>query len=257
MRNLRVFPDLDRLAQAAAGRVLEVGNTAIAGRGAFTLVLSGGSTPIPVYRLLRQQSQALDWDRVHVFWGDERCLPPGDSQSNYHQARQTLLAHTSITTENVHRIQGELPASQGAGEYQTHLTGFFAKHPALGWQKVAGKRFPSFDLILLGMGDDGHTASLFPGSPALEEITRWVVGVQHDQPPPPLVDRVTFTLPLINSAAYIIFLVSGESKALRLRQVFADELESHLPAGLVRPASGELEWMVDSAAASALSGGIS
>jgi 6-phosphogluconolactonase len=252
MQDILVFPDLSDLAQAAASRVLEIGNNAIASRGAFTLVLSGGSTPLPVYRQLYQQSHALDWSKVHVFWGDERCLPPDDPQNNYRQAWDALLAHVSLPAENVHRIKGELPADQGAGDYQARLSGFFAEHPALTWQEVAGSRFPSFDLILLGMGDDGHTASLFPGSPALDAKIQWVVGVQHALPPPPLVDRVTLALPLINAAAHVIFLVSGESKAIRLGQVFADEIEPHLPAGRVRPASGQLEWMVDSSAARAL-----
>ncbi len=252
MQRLHVFPDLDRLAQKAANRVLEIGNSAIVRRGIFTFVLSGGSTPLPVYRLLRQKSHALDWRRVHIFWGDERCLPPDDPQSNYRQAWEALLVHVSIPAENVHRIKGELPASQGGRDYQDRLTAFFTAYPALDWQEIAGNRFPSFDLILLGMGDDGHTASLFPGSPALDERTQAVVGVEHNQPPPPLVDRVTFTLPMINVAAHAIFLVAGKGKALRLQQVFAGEMETNLPAGRVRLASGQLEWWVDSAAASAL-----
>lgn len=254
MQNLIVFSDLDHLASMAADRVVEIGSSAIDSRGVFTWVLSGGATPLPVYRRFRQQNHILDWSRVHIFWGDERCLPPNDPQSNYYQAEEALLAHVPIPAKNIHRIKGKLPARRGAQDYQAHLAEFFAEHTTLGWQDLGDSRFPSFDLILLGMGDDGHTASLFPGSPALEEMARWVVGVPHNQPPPPLVDRVSFTLPLINSAVHVIFLVSGESKALRLQQVFSEDAEPRLPARRVRPISGRMEWLVDRAAASSMPG---
>jgi 6-phosphogluconolactonase len=254
MNTIQVYPDLDRLAKHASMRILEIGQQAIGSRGIFSFVLSGGSTPQPVYKRLGRARDSLDWSKVHVFWGDERCLPPEDPQSNYGMARESLLAQVPIPDDNVHRIKGELPPVEAAEDYQHRIAITFKNHPGLAWCETSDGVIPSFDLILLGMGSDGHTASLFPGSFAMQETLRWVVGVTHYQPPPPEVDRVTFTLPLISAAANVIFLVSGEGKARCLEQVLVDDGEHALPAQRVRPLSGRLEWMVDRPAASRLSG---
>lgn len=243
-----VFADSDLLAQAAALYILEVGKQAIARYGAFTFALAGGSTPRDAYKGLSQMSSELDWSAVHLFWGDERCLPADDPRSNYRMAWDAFISRVPLPIGNIHRIYGELPPREAAGHYQQDIAKFFEMHPERIWQSAGKVAFPSFDLIILGMGDDGHTASLFPGSPALDESERWVVGVEHNRPPPPLVDRVTFTLPLINAAADVVFLVTGENKAERLLQVFKDDAEPALPAQRVKPVSGRLSWLLDSRA---------
>lgn len=252
MSTVKVYPNSDRLVEQAASSILEMGNQAISSRDVFSIALSGGSTPQPVYKRLTRAEGALDWRKVHVFWGDERCVPPDDDQSNFRAARETLLKHVPIPEDNIYRINGELPASEAAEDYQHRISIFFKNHPALPWRETRSGEIPVFDLILLGMGGDGHTASLFPGSFALQESLRWVVGVPHNQPPLPEVDRVTFTLPLINAAANVLFLVSGESKARMLKRVFMNDGEQMLPAQQVQPVSGDLVWMVDEPAASML-----
>jgi 6-phosphogluconolactonase len=243
-----VFPDRNRLALAATQRIQHAAQHAIDRQGRFTLVLSGGSTPRPVYELLSQESTRLDWAKAHVFWGDERCLPPENAESNYRVARETLLDNLPIPHDQVHRIHGEESPTQAAESYEQELRAFFTPHETLA-RYNSETDFPAFDLILLGMGNDGHTASLFPGSPALEETRRWVVAVDHDQPPPPLVPRITLTLPVINAARTIIFLVSGESKADRLEEVIRRQEASPAPAARVQPKSGSLVWLLDEAAA--------
>ena len=225
----KVLPDKTHLALAAVTHITAQAETAIQRDGRFSLALSGGSTPLMVYVMLTKVR--LDWDRVHLFWGDERCVPPDHADSNYHMARQNLLDHIDIPPTNVYRIQGELPPLQAAQDYENALRAFFP-----------GPQ--TFDLILLGMGDDGHTASLFPGTPALTARKRWVAAVKHDRPPHPLVDRVSLTLPAINAARQVTFLVSGESKAARLKEVFAANRAS-LPVNSVQPTSGGLLWLID------------
>ncbi len=144
----------------------------------------------------------IDWSSVQVYWGDERCVPPDDPESNYLMARQALLDHVPLPAENVHRICGELEPEHAAQMYEAELR-----------QVSPGAKIPRFDLVLLGLGEDGHTASLFPGSSALSETKRWVVSVEHTVPPPPLVTRISLTLPVFNAAANLIFLVSGSGKA--------------------------------------------
>lgn len=253
MSTVQVFSKEDQMVEQAALHILQIGNAAIASRGMFSLVLSGGSTPQPVYRQLSRDAGALPWSQVHVFWGDERCVPPGDPQSNFGSARETLLENVPIPEANIYRIKGELPANEAAEDYQHRISIFFNSHPALPWSETRSGEVPAFDLVLLGMGSDGHTASLFPGSFALQESLRWVVGVPHSRPPRPEVDRVSFTLPLINAASNVLFLVSGESKAHILNQVLADDDRQALPAQQIQPVSGRLVWMVDEQAASMLS----
>jgi len=225
---LEVLSDAQRLAHAAADRFVSLASAAIAERGCFTVALAGGSTPEPAYALLAEPPRArdIDWARVDVFWGDERSVPPDHPDSNYRMARRVLLDHVPVPEENVHRIRGELPPEDAAAAYRLELQ----EH--LG---VDGR----FDLILLGMGPDGHTASLFPGTDAIQEQERSVVAVYVEK-----LDawRVTLTLPVINAARHVIFLVSGEEKAHALARVHADE---PLPAGMVEPVDGKLTWLVD------------
>jgi 6-phosphogluconolactonase len=206
------------------------------------VALSGGSTPRATYALLAtvEFASLVDWPRVHVFWGDERCVPLDDPDSNYRMARETLLDHVPLPTRNVHRIRGEMDPEAAAQAYAAELRAFF------------GTQWPSFDLVLLGMGNDGHTASLFPGSATLHEDTRAVVAVTahyEDRP----AHRVTLTPPAINSARQVVFLVAGAAKAETLQAVLEGPAD-RFPAQFIRPTSGQLAWLVDSAAASRLKG---
>ncbi len=232
--------DAAALAEAAADLFARLAAEAIAARGRFNVALSGGSTPRVLHARLSapdaKRAARLDWTRVHVFWGDERCVPPDHPDSNYRMARETLLDRVPLPAANVHRIHGELPPERAAAEYERALRAYFGDGS-----------LPRFDLILLGLGEDGHTASLFPGSAALGEAARWAVAVPHSDPPPPPLPRVSLTLPVLNAAAQVVFLVSGAGKAQRLAQVLRRPGES-LPAGRVHPTGGLL-WLVDAAAA--------
>jgi len=221
------------------GRFLHLVRAALRSRDQFTVALAGGSTPRQLYSLLTEKR--LDWERLHFFWGDERCVPPDHANSNFRMADEVLLSHVPIPAENIHRIHGELPAEEAALDYEDELRHFFRYQT------------PRFDLILLGLGSDGHTASLFPGTPAVREKVRWVVGVDHRSPPPPLVNRVTLTPPALNAAANIIFLVSGTEKAERLAEVLQGPYQPELlPAQIVKPVDGHVCWLVDQAAADKL-----
>jgi 6-phosphogluconolactonase len=243
----RVLPDAAGLAQAAAELFAAMAAEAIAVRGLVSVMLSGGSTPRAMNARFVAGGLAsqIDVQRTHFFWGDERCVPPDHSDSNYRMARESLLDPIGAPPENVHRIHGEDEPENAAIVYEADLRNFFAAHPP-----ASDLPTPRFDLIWLGMGDDGHTASLFPRSAAVHEALRWVVAVPHTTPPPPLVPRVTVTPVVINAAARVVFLVSGQDKAERLHSVIAGEQNPDLlPSQIVRPAYGRLTWMVDSDAA--------
>ncbi len=227
------------LAEAAAQAVADAAEAAVSQTGRFTLALSGGSTPRRLYARLASPpfSSRIDWPRLHVFWGDERCVPPDHPDSNYRLASESLLSKVPIPPERVHRMQGEDPDPERAAQaYAAELGRVFTLAP--------GGR-PGFDLILLGMGADGHTASLFPGSPALTETTRFTVALYVERVK---AHRLTLTLPVLNAAARVIFLVSGEDKAETLRMVLTGGPSPLRPASLIRPA-GEVLWLVDRAAA--------
>jgi 6-phosphogluconolactonase len=228
MSKLEVYPDAATLARAAAERFVTLAKEAVAAQGQFVVALAGGSTPQATYALLATEEWAtrVDWSRVHVLWGDERCVPPGHAESNYRMAREALLDQVPIPADHVHRIRGELPPHQAATAYEAEL------RAVLG----AGGRF---DLILLGMGADGHTASLFPNTTAVEEREQTVVAVYVERLQ---AWRVTLTLPAINDARHALFLVSGSTKADALSRVRAGE---PLPAALVHPIQGHLIWLVD------------
>jgi 6-phosphogluconolactonase len=229
------------LAAFAADQFAQIAKDSIAIGGRFIVALAGGSTPRMLYALLTQPVRVaqIDWSRVQIFWGDERCVPPDDPESNFLMARQALLDHVPLPDENVHRIFGELDPDQAARMAELELQ-----------QAFPGAVQPRFDLVLLGLGEDGHIASLFPGSPGLDDTGRWVVPVKHTSPPPPLVNRISLTLPVINSAANVLFLVSGSGKARILSEVFQNKHPADpLPAQRVHPGHGRLVWAVDSMAA--------
>lgn len=240
---LRVLEDPAALAAAAAREFAARAAHAVRARGRFAVALAGGSTPKAAYELLAtEHAGGVDWRRVHFFFGDERPVPPDHPDSNYRMAREALLSR--VPAGSVHRMRGELPPGEAARRYEEELRGFFA-----------GERVPRFDLILLGLGEDGHTASLFPHTEALDETTRLAAA----NPVPELgTTRITLTLPVINAARAVIFLVSGGGKAEALRAVLGGpaggEDPRRYPAGLVRP-GGELLWLVDRPAAALLNGG--
>ncbi len=239
---LRILANAEDLARAAAEEFVNLAREAIRAREFFTVALSGGSTPRGLYSLLAGDASLRDqlpWEKIHFFWGDERHVPPEHPDSNYRMAKESLLSRVPVPPANVHRIRSENPdAGQAAGEYEETLRAFF---------RLKMGEMPRFDLILLGMGPDGHTASLFPGTPGLREqermiVANWVEKLKDD--------RITMTLPLLNHAACLLFLVSGEEKAQALRTVLEGEPEGEsLPAQLVRPEKGKCMWLVDRAAA--------
>lgn len=241
MSDLQVFDDTEKLAQAAADHFVAASEDAIETRGRFIVALSGGATPQETYRRLAEPGLAtqVSWRNVHLFWGDERCVPPDHPESNYRMARKSLIQKVPIPQTNVHRIQGELDPDLAAEAYEDELRSIFGSVER-----------PRFDLILLGLGNDGHTASLFPGSAALHEMKNWVVAVFIDT----LQSwRVTLTPPILNSARQLSFLVAGKSKAERLQEVLKSEPGPEtLPAQLIQPRNGQVTWLIDAAAAANL-----
>jgi 6-phosphogluconolactonase len=243
--DVAIFSDDDALMRAEAERAVMLAREAIAARGRFLLALSGGSTPRRLYELLSRPPfvERIDWSRVQVFWGDERCVPPDHPESNYRMAREALLDRVPIPKENVHRIRGEDEPPHAAQAYEQVLRGFFGQ--------AEGPPERSFDEVLLGMGNDGHTASLFPGTPPVTEERRWVMAEHIEQPQ--AMWRITLTPVVINAAADVTFLVAGGNKAERLSEVLEGGPRDHpLPAQLIRPKHGSLHWMVDAAAGARL-----
>ncbi len=239
---VRLVADAAALADAAAQAIVDAAVESVAERGRFSIVLAGGATPRATYMRLAVPplAERLPWDRTWVFFGDERCVPPDHAESNYHMAYEALLSKVPIPGERVFRLRGEAEDPEAAAtDYARTLAGAFAT-PRGG--------LPRFDLVLLGMGLDGHTASLFPGSPALKEVFRPVVAVHAAAAVLP--QRLTLTFPPINAAARIIFLVSGAEKAKAVKAMLRDGVA--LPAAMVRPLDGTLTWIVDRAAASLL-----
>ena len=236
MPDVHAFPSPDALATAAAERILSALREALAARGRASLVLSGGSTPEPVFRRLAARPDALDWPRVHVFWSDERCVPPDDADSNYGLARQTLLDALPIPEAQVHRMACESGGPADAAQrYADTLRAYFDGAEAL------------FDVTLLGLGADGHVASLFPDDDAVDAPNGWVMATEAP-PSSPVAPRLTLTLPALNASRLVLFLVAGASKREALRRVLRPtDPEAPLPAARVRPV-GDLAWYVDRAA---------
>ena len=243
---IRTLTTPQELFAAAAEEVVRTANEAVAQRARFTIVLSGGSTPKSLYNLLATNARtALPWDRMFFFWGDERHVPPTDPDSNYSMADETLLSKIPVPAGNVFRIKAENPDAAAVAEaYEQTILKFF---------QLKSGGVPNFDLILLGMGPDGHTASLFPGTTALQEkshlvVANWVEKMKTH--------RITLTLPVLNAARCVTFLVSGTDKASVLRAVLEEDVPAEqYPSKLVRPAAGKLIWLMDRAAASQLKGG--
>jgi 6-phosphogluconolactonase len=232
------------LFQAAAEEVVRTAADAVAHRGRFAIALSGGSTPKNLYTLIAANANtSLPWERIFFFWGDERHVPPEDAESNYRMAKETLLSKVAIPAGNIFRIPAEYAdATVAAAAYERTLQKFFALAPG---------EFPRLDLILLGMGPDGHTASLFPETAALGEKSRLVVSNWVEKLK---ASRITVTLPVLNSARCVAFLVSGSDKAAALREVLEGNGPAEkYPSKLVRPTDGKVIWFVDRAAASGLS----
>jgi 6-phosphogluconolactonase len=230
------------LFHAAAEEFIRAGQAAIPARGRFTVALSGGSTPKSLYSLLAAQHADFAWDRTFLFFGDERHVPPDHPDSNYRMVNEALLTRISIPAENVFRVKTENPDATAAGlEYETELRNFFA---------LKFGEFPRFDLILLGMGPDGHTASLFPGSEGLKEQSRLVIANWVEKFN---THRITFTFPVLNHAAQVMFLASGPDKADMVHQVLEGKSTTPYPSQQVRPIDGTLLWMLDKAAAAKLS----
>jgi 6-phosphogluconolactonase len=244
---LTIARDAEDLAARAAGRFLEVAGEAIRRDGRFTAALAGGSTPEKLYTLVAQPENAgrVEWRQSALFLGDERFVPLDDPRSNYALIRRTLLAEATVPADQVFPVPVHLAtADEAAAAYGETLAAVFG---------VADRRLPPrFDLILLGLGDDGHTASLFPHAPSLAVSDRWVVSSPPGTLPPP-VDRITLTYPVLNAARRVIFLVSGEKKAAVLQELLEGQPRPETrPAAGVRPVDGTVEWLVDEAAASGL-----
>ncbi len=240
MENVKVYSNAEALIRAAAELWVTVLNAALTARARFSVALSGGSTPKALYALLATEEYRtqLDWAHTFIFFGDERCVPPDHPDSNYHMARESLLDHVPVPPDHIYRMRGEVDPEQAAGEYEGFLKALFRGENT------------RFDLLLLGMGDDGHTASLFPHTPALQEKSRLVVANEIEAKN---MRRITLTTRAINSAANIAFLVSGAAKAERLRDVLKGDYQpEHLPAQLIKPENGQLMWLVDQAAAALL-----
>ena len=234
---LRIYEDVQQLSEAAAHTFIEEARKTIRESGRFTVALAGGSTPKRTYETLAAGyggTEDLDWGRVHFFFGDERSVPPDHDDSNYRMAREALLS--CVPAGSVHRMRGEIEPPEAAALYEQELEEFFDGEPRL-------------DLVLLGIGEDGHTASLFPCTPALEVSDRFVI----ENPVEKLDNiRITLTVPAINAARKVVFLVAGESKAQALREILEGDAEpQEYPAKLIQP-TGELVWMVEAAAANSL-----
>jgi 6-phosphogluconolactonase len=237
---IRVFADLEALSRGAAELFVANAAAAVAARGRFSVALSGGSTPRSAYEALARPPfwDSLDWSRTHVFWGDERCVAEDDSRRNARMAREALLNHVPIPAAQVHPMDCRPSPEEGARSYEALLRNFF------------GQAEPRFDLVLLGLGPDGHTASLFRGAPALAETVRWVAPVYVAEQD---LYRLTLTAPLLNQGRAVVFLVAGAAKAAVVREVLGGPREPRrLPAQLIQPVAGELYWLLDEAAAAAL-----
>ena len=237
---IEVYPDLESLSRAAAALLVRQANLAVAARGRFSVALSGGATPRRTYELLAAPplKDQAPWDRVHVFWGDERCVPQNDFRSNARLAKEAWLDRVPIPGHQIHPMNCAPDPATAARQYEAQLREFFAGQP------------PRLDLIFLGLGDDGHTASLFPGAAVLKEDERWAAAVYVAAQN---LYRVTLTVPLINQAAVAAFLVAGGAKAGILREVLHGPRDpARLPAQLIQPHHGELRWLADLAAAGPL-----
>lgn len=241
---VRVFQDEESLSRAAVELIAAATRQAVAAKGRCSVALSGGSTPKRLYALLGSlpYREAVPWPQVHVFWADERCVPPDHPESNFKLASDAFLSKVPLPAANIHRIRGEEGPGKAARAYEEDLKTFF------------GSGAPAFNLVLLGAGEDGHTASLFPGSPALAERERISLPVFLERPQ---YDRVTLTLPALNHAAHVVFLAMGRAKSGVVSAILEEENPQRFPAGLVRPLNGDVSWFLDKEAAEKLKAPVS
>ncbi len=240
---LTVMDDAQALYTRAAEEIAHFAGEAICTHGEFTLCLTGGTTPAATYELLATRFQlSVDWKEVQFFWGDERCVPPDDPASNFGMANRTMLSRLPLRPEQIHRIHGEDEPARAAPEYEGELRRTFGLEQS--------DDLPCFNLLLLGLGENAHVASLFPHHSALQEQSRLALAVEVDATPS---RRISLTMPVINNADRVIFLVSGEKKAAAVKNVLQGPADSEqFPAQLVKPRSGQIVWLIDKAAASAL-----
>jgi 6-phosphogluconolactonase len=248
-RDVFVFPDAASLTRRAADEFLKSVNEAVAEKGSFTIALAGGSTPKALYSLLTEDpaySSKIPWNQIRFFFGDERHAPPDSPESNFHMANQTLFSKGLVKPEQITRIRGEYDDTEKAAlEYEQALRAYF---------KLRDGEYPRFDLVLLGMGEEGHTLSLFPGTKALHATNRIVV---RNWVGKLYTERITLTVPAANQAKRVMFSVTREDKALALKAVLEGPYEpEQLPAQFIQPVNGSLLWLVDQAAASKLSPGV-
>lgn len=241
-KKILIFKNISQISNFVIKKWVEISEKAIKNRERFTVALSGGKTPVNLYRKLADLKNPLPWNKTHIFLVDERFVPYEDSRSNYRMINQTLLSRVKILKENVHSIsaEGKIPQASAA-KYEENLISFF---------KLSPGEFPRFDLILLGIGEDGHTASLFPDISSLTETKHLAIVVS----PPDISKnkRITLTLSVINNAENIIFIITGSNKALILKETL-EKRNSRLPAAMVRPKKGRLFFLIDEAAASHVS----
>ena len=238
---IQVVSDLEAMSHKAAEIFVNSSRTCIASKGKFSAAISGGFTPRKLYSLLgsAEYSPQVDWQRVHFFWVDERCVPKEHEESNFKAAFDTLLSKISIPGENIHRIKGEENPDKAARDYEKEVRNFFG---------LSG--LPMFDLVILGMGEDGHTASLFPGWNLLKERIRLAAPVYLERPNR---NRITLTLPVLNNSTQILFLVAGHSKADVVYEILGHgRKKERYPAGLISPVHGSITWLIDQEAAEKL-----
>lgn len=235
-----ILPDPQDLARETAVIFARLSIAAVEARDRFLVCLSGGSTPLIAYQLLAQPAyRDLPWQKIVFFWGDERCVPPDDLQSNYRQAYDALLSRAPVLEKNIHRLTAELPAQAAMDGYAQILNQYSATQ----------RPWPRFDLVLLGLGEDGHIASLAPGSPGLQPDSPPLITAQFDYQERPS-QRLTLTLPVINSAREVLFLVAGAAKSAALSAAWDEGSDPQQnPAKLVQPSPGIVRWLVDQAAA--------
>lgn len=238
---VKVFDTAENVAHAAAERFVSLASEAAAEKGGFSVALAGGNTPRRIYELLAspEMRERVPWPQVHVFFGDERTVAADHPESNYRMANEALLSRVPVRAENVHRIRGLGDAAANASLYESEMREFFGD-----------SAWPRLDLVMLGMGDDGHTASLFPGTEALREMRAWVAANWVEKLG---AWRITLTAPAINGAAAVLFTVTGDAKAERLSEVLHGQRDpERLPSQMISPVGGTLEWYVDEGAAGSL-----
>ncbi len=241
-----ILDDAQSLFVRAAEEIVHISGEAICTHGQFSLCLTGGNTPADVYNLIATRFHlSVDWNAVHLFWGDERCVPPEDPANNYGMANRTMLSKLNLEASQIHRIRGEADPDVAASEYENELVEFFSLDQG---------EFPRFDLVLLGMGDNVHIASLFPGIATIHEAQRLAVAVEVDAPQR---RRITLTPPVLNNAARVMFIVSGKNKAQAVKLALQGPRDpDKYPAQIIAANQGEVMWLLDRPAASLLSASV-